>query len=57
VSIETSYGLDELGSVPGRGNDGIFSPRHRVQTSPGAHPASYPVSIGGTYPVGKAAGA
>jgi hypothetical protein len=31
VSIETvSYGLDERGSSPGRGNGGIFSYRHRI---------------------------
>jgi hypothetical protein len=27
------YELDDRGSIPGRGNDEIFSLRHRVQTS------------------------
>jgi hypothetical protein len=35
------YGLDDRGSIPGRGNDGISSLRHPVQTSSGAPRASY----------------
>jgi hypothetical protein len=35
------YGLDDLGSIPGRGNDGVLSLRHRVQIGYGAHSASY----------------
>jgi len=35
------YGMDELGSVPGRGSDGVLSPCHCVQTGSGTHPASY----------------
>jgi hypothetical protein len=43
-----------VGSNPGRGWE--FS-LHRVQTGSGAHPASYPMGISGSLPVGKAAGA
>jgi len=35
---------------------GIFSLRNRVQTGTGAHPASYPMDTGGSYPGGKATG-
>jgi hypothetical protein len=35
----------------------IFLFRHRVQTSSGAHPASYPMGTEGFYPGSKAAGA
>jgi hypothetical protein len=34
----------------------IFSLRHRIQTSTGAHPATSPVGIGGSFPGGKATG-
>jgi hypothetical protein len=37
--------------------DGNFSPRHRVRTGPGAHPASYPMNTRGSFPGDKAAGA
>jgi len=33
---------------------GIFFPCHHIQTSFGAHPASYPMGTGGFYPRGKA---
>jgi hypothetical protein len=33
----------------------FFSPRHRVHTLSGAHPASYPVGIGDSFPRGKVA--
>jgi len=36
---------------------GNFSLRHCVQTSSGAHPASYPVGARGSSPGGKVAGA
>jgi len=36
---------------------GNFSPIHRVQTSTGSHPASYPMGTGGSYLGGKATGA
>jgi hypothetical protein len=34
-----------------------FSLHHRVQNGFGAHPASYPMGTGGSYPGVKAAGA
>jgi hypothetical protein len=34
----------------------FFSLRYRIQTGSGAHPASYPVGNGGSFPGGKAAG-
>jgi hypothetical protein len=53
-----SYGLDEGGSrlrfSAGTGN---FSLHQRVQNGSGAHPASYPMGIRGSFPGGKAAGA
>jgi len=36
--------------IPSRGNNGIFSLPHRVQTSYGAHSTSYPVVTGGSFP-------
>jgi hypothetical protein len=58
VSVATGYGLDDRmirARVPaGAGN---FSLRHRVQTSSGAHPASYPMGSGGPLLGGKVAGA
>jgi hypothetical protein len=51
------YGLDDRSSIPGRGNVGIFSFRHRIQTDSEAHPASYPMGTGDSYPGTKAAGA
>jgi len=50
VAQSLGYVLDDRGSIPGRGNNGIFSPRHRVQTRSGVHPASYPMSTGGLSP-------
>jgi hypothetical protein len=49
------YWLDDQGSIPGKGSSEIFSLRHRVQTGSGAHPASYWMSTGCSYPWGKAA--
>jgi len=40
------YGLDDRGSIPGRGSDSFYL--LRVQTGPGARRASYPVGIGGS---------
>jgi hypothetical protein len=58
VGIATYYGLDDRGSgvrfTAGAEN---FSLRHRVHTGSGAHPASHPTVIGGSFPWGKAAGA
>jgi hypothetical protein len=36
------------GSIPGRGKE--FFLFHSVQTSSGAHPASYPMGTGGSFP-------
>jgi hypothetical protein len=48
--------MEDRGSIPGRGNDGNFSLRHRVQTGYGPHKASYAMKTGGSCPGGKAAG-
>jgi hypothetical protein len=48
------YELGDRGSIPVRGRN--FSLRHRFQTCPSAHPASYPFSTRGSYPGGKEAG-
>jgi hypothetical protein len=57
VGIATGCGLNDRMIVvfvlAGAGN---FSLRHRVQTGSGAHPASYPMDIGGSFPGGKAGG-
>jgi hypothetical protein len=51
VGRATDYGV----RIPaGAGNCSL---RHRVQTGSGAHPVSYPVGTGGSFPGGKAAGA
>jgi len=42
------YGLDDRGSIPGRGIDEILSLRHRVKTGSGAHQAS-PMGTGSSY--------
>jgi hypothetical protein len=44
VGIATGYGLDDRGSIPGRGKR--FSLLPSVQTGSGVHPASYPVGTG-----------
>jgi hypothetical protein len=52
------YGLDDRGSrfrFPAVA--GNFSRHHRVQNGSGAHPASYLMSTGSSFPGGKAAGA
>jgi hypothetical protein len=56
VGIATSHGLDGRGvGVRVQWGNGFF-PLHIVQTGSGAHPASYPVDTGGSFPGGKAAG-
>jgi hypothetical protein len=58
VGIATDYGLDdgEIGvRIPVRSR--IFSFLHVVQTGSGAHPASYPMGMWGSFPRDKAAGA
>jgi hypothetical protein len=58
VGIALGYGLDDRGStvrfLAGAGN---FYIHHRVQNGSGAHPASYPMGTGGSFPGGIAAGA
>jgi hypothetical protein len=55
VSIVSDYGLDdraiEVRSPTGAGD---FSSSPCVQTGSGAHPASYPVGTGGSFPGSKA---
>jgi hypothetical protein len=57
VGIATGYGLDDrmigFQFAAGAGN---FSLRRHVQTGSGAHPASYPMSTGDSFPGGKATG-
>jgi hypothetical protein len=48
VGTATDYGLDDRGSNPAEA--GNFSLRHHVQTGSGAHPASYPMCTGGSFP-------
>jgi hypothetical protein len=56
VGITTGYGLGSWDSgirFPfGAGNFSLF---HSVQTSSGAHPASYPMDTGGSFTEGKVA--
>jgi hypothetical protein len=52
------YGLDDRDSrVRFPAEAGNLSLHHRAQTASGAHPASYPMGIRGSFPGGKAAGA
>jgi hypothetical protein len=58
VSIATGYGLEGRGITEFESRwEQDFSPLHAVQTGSGAHPASYPMDTGDSYPGGKAAGA
>jgi hypothetical protein len=53
----TEGGLDDRDSrVRFPAGTGNFSLHHRVQNGSGAHPASYPMNTGGSFPGGKAAG-
>jgi hypothetical protein len=52
VSIVSDYGLDSRGSIPDRAKDS--SSNLCVQTGSGAHPASYTMGTGGSFPKGKA---
>jgi hypothetical protein len=49
--------MDWPTGVPFPTGAGTFLPRHRVQTSSGAHPASYPMGTRGTSTGSKVAGA
>jgi hypothetical protein len=58
VGIALGLGLDGWGSrVRFPAVAGNFSFHHRIQNCSGADPASYPMGTGGSFPVGKAAGA
>jgi hypothetical protein len=58
VGKALGYGLDDRGSrVRFPAAAGNFSLHHRIQKGSGAHPASYPVGTGGSFPGDKAAGA
>jgi hypothetical protein len=51
VGIALGYGLDCLGSrIRFSAGAGNFSLPHRVQNGSGAHPASYPMGTGGSFP-------
>jgi hypothetical protein len=45
--IATGYGMEGRGSIPSPAHVSDFSLLYSVQISSGAHPDSYPVSIGG----------
>jgi hypothetical protein len=56
--IATGYELDDrMIGIRFPAVAGNFSLRHRVQAGSGAHPASYPMGTGGSFPGGKTAGA
>jgi hypothetical protein len=57
VGIALGYGLDNRGSrVRFPAGAGNFSLHHRVQNGSGAHPASYPMGIRGSFSGGKRPG-
>jgi hypothetical protein len=55
VGRATGYGLDGRVRFPAGVTD--FSLLHSVQTGSEAHPASYTIDTGGSFPGNKAAGA
>jgi hypothetical protein len=58
VGISLGYGLDDRDfrvRFPGGGGAGNFSLHHRFQNGSKAHPASYPMGTGVSFPGGKAA--
>jgi hypothetical protein len=55
VGIAMRYGLEDRGSISGRGKN--FSLLHCVQTDTGAHPASYLLGTRCCFPRAKMAGA
>jgi hypothetical protein len=58
VGIVLGYGLNDRGSrVRFSAGGGNFSPHHRVQNGSGAHPASCPIGITGSFLGSKTAGA
>jgi hypothetical protein len=57
IDLAISYGLNKrMIGVRFAAGAGNFSVRHHVQTSSGAHPASYPMGTEGSFCRGKAAG-
>jgi hypothetical protein len=50
VGTAMGYKLNTWGPIPTKGNR--FSLLHHVQTSSGAHPASYPMGTRGLFPLG-----
>jgi hypothetical protein len=57
AGIATDCGLDGRGSEFESMKVQDFSRPHVVQTETRAHPASYPMDTGGSFPGGKATGA
>jgi hypothetical protein len=55
VGVVTGHGLDDRGSIPGRGK--TFSLLHSIQPGSGAHPSSYPMGKRGNFPGSTVAGA
>jgi hypothetical protein len=55
VTIGTRLRAEYRGSIAGRGNDGMFSLRHHVQTGSAAHSAAYRIGIVGCLPGDKMA--
>jgi hypothetical protein len=55
IGIATDYGLDERTSIPGMSKR--FFLLHSFYTGFGAHPTSYPMDTGGSFPGSKPAGA
>jgi len=45
-----------MGSIPGRGSDGMFFPSPPCLDHSRGHPDSYPMGTGSSFPGGKAAG-
>jgi hypothetical protein len=57
VGIATGYGLDDrMIRVRFPARAGNFSLTGRVQNGSGAHPVSYPMGTGDSFPRGKAVG-
>jgi hypothetical protein len=52
VSIVIGYGLGERGSIPDRGRGSLLY--RLLPAGSGAHPASYTMGTGGSFPGGKA---
>jgi hypothetical protein len=57
VFSSLGYGMDDRGStIRSPAGAGNFSFHHSVQNGPGAHPASYPMGAGSSFPGSKATG-